>query len=119
MNSNYLSLLVMITITAALAGIMVLLSMPLGPFRRSAVKDEPFECGMKSIGPNRPRFTVNYYMLGVLLLVFDIEVAFLMPWAVLLRELGTAAFIEALVFIGVVAAGFIYLWRNDALETHG
>jgi NADH-quinone oxidoreductase subunit A len=117
MNSNYLSLLVMLIIVAALAGIMILLSMPLGPFRRSPVKDEPFECGMKSIGPNRPRFPVNYYTLAILLLVFDIEVAFLMPWAVLLRELGTGAFVEAIVFIGVIAAGFVYLWRNGALET--
>jgi NADH-quinone oxidoreductase subunit A len=90
-----------------------------GPRRRTAVKDEPFECGLRSIGPNRARFHPGYYVLAILLIVFDIEVAFMVPWAVLFRKLGVAGFVEMMVFIGILAAGFAYLWMRGGLEIGG
>jgi NADH-quinone oxidoreductase subunit A len=116
MSAVYLPIFVMLLFSGALAGGMLLFSMPFGPYNPTQVKSEPFECGCKPIGPNRVRFSAQFYILAILLVVFDIEAAFMFPWAVLFSKLGVAGFIEMLVFIGVLVLGFVYLWRSGGLD---
>ena len=116
MSAVYLPIFVMLLFSAGLGAGMLVFSMPFGPYNPTAVKRQPFECGCESIGPNRVRFSAQFYILAILLVVFDIEAAFMFPWAVLFRSLGLAGFVEMLVFIGVLVLGFVYLWRSGGLE---
>ena len=84
--------------------------------RPSAVKAEPFECGNVSSGPAWGRFSVKFYLTAILFIVFDVEVVFLYPWAVMYRSLGLFGFFEMLMFVLVLALGFVYVWRKGALE---
>ena len=116
MSAVYLPVLVMLIFSGALGVGMLVFSVPFGPFNPTQAKREPFECGCASIGPNRVRFSAQFYILAILLVIFDIEAAFMFPWAVLFRSLGAAGFIEMLVFIGVLMLGFVYLWRSGGLD---
>ena len=116
MATEYLPVLV----TFALAGIVVLamvgLGRLLGPKSRNPVKQEAFECGNPASGPAWGRFSVKFYMTAILFIVFDIEVVFMYPWAVVFRRLGWFGFAEMIVFIGVLTIGLVYVWRKGALE---
>jgi NADH-quinone oxidoreductase subunit A len=92
------------------------LSHLVSPLRPTAVKQAPYESGMIPLGNTRERFSVKFYMIAILFIVFDIETVFLIPWAVLFRELGMFGFIEMLVFILVLLVGFVYIWKKGALE---
>jgi NADH-quinone oxidoreductase subunit A len=80
------------------------------------VKAEPYESGMVGLGDTRERFSVRFYLVALLFIIFDIETIFLIPWGVLFRDLGLFGFVEMLVFIGVLLVGFIYVWKKGALE---
>ena len=80
------------------------------------VKNSTYECGEASIGDARIQFNVGYYLFGLMFLVFDVEAAFLFPWAVVLREVGIMGLIEIVIFIFVLVIGLIYAWRKGALE---
>ena len=105
------------------AGLLLLAAMLLGPKRASAEKLGPFECGMEPIGSPRARFSVKFYQVAILFLVFDVEAAFMYPWAVTFRELShtaagavsPAAFVEMLVFVGVLVVALAYVWRKKAI----
>jgi NADH-quinone oxidoreductase subunit A len=84
-----------------------------GPIRR---KDSPYECGFEAFENARMKFDVRYYLVAILFIIFDLEIAFLFPWAVVLEELGMAGFIAMFVFLGILVVGFIYEWRKGALE---
>ena len=86
------------------------------PHRPGGQKDEPYECGATPVGPAWVRFNVGYYLVALLFLVFDVEAAFLYPWAVVFREVGLAGFVEALIFVGIVVMALVYAWRKGALE---
>lgn len=88
----------------------------LAPHNPGAVKNSPYECGEKTIGPSRMRFHVGYSLFALLFLVFDVEAAFLYPWAVALRKAGPVAFFEALVFVAVLTLALAYAWKKGALE---
>jgi len=88
----------------------------IAPHRPVRIKNSPYECGEQPIGQAWIQFNVGYYLFGLLFLVFDVEAAFLYPWAVALRDLGTAGFIEAAVFLVVLIAGLAYAWKKSALE---
>ena len=109
-------ILLMTLLAGGIAGSFVALSALLGPKRRSPVKDEPFECGMPSEGMNQRAVPVRFYLMALLFILFDVELAFLFPWAVVYRKLGIFGFVEMLVFFLVVAAGFVYAWKIGALE---
>lgn len=109
-------LLIMAGMVGAIAGTFVLLSAILGPKKRSPVKDSPFECGVESDGMEHTPVPVKFYMMALLFILFDVELAFLFPWAVVFRELGLFGFVEMLVFFVVVGVGFIYAWKVGALE---
>ncbi len=112
----YFPVFVQIVIALAIAGALVGLSAALGKHVRDRAKDMPYESGMNPIGRARERFSVKYYLVGIVFILFDIEAIFLYPWAVVYRELRLFAFFEMLVFIALVLAGFFYIWKKGALD---
>jgi len=79
-------------------------------------KREPYECGMTTIGPTWVQFKVGYYLFAILFLIFDIEVAFLIPWAVVFKEVGAVAFVEVIIFLTILGLGLAYAWKKRALK---
>ena len=116
MASAYLALLFAFAVAVLIAGILAGAGALLRPFRPSPVKSEPFECGNPSSGPAWGRFSVKFYLTAILFIVFDVEVVFMYPWAVIFRPLGVFGFVEMAVFVFVLALGFVYVWRKGALE---
>ncbi len=115
-DAPLLSALVFLGAAAAMLAAMLALSAWLGPRRRHPVKDQPFECGVPDVAPLPDRFPVRFYVVGLLFLVFDVEIAFFFPWAVILRETGRTAFYAMAVFAGVLACGLAYAWKRGALK---
>ncbi len=109
-------LLIMSAVVASIAALFVISSACLGPKKPSSTKDEPFECGIRSEGLARQPVPVRYYVMALLFIVFDVELAFLFPWAVVFRELGIAGLVEMFVFFLVAGAGYVYAWKIGALE---
>jgi len=106
-------------IALAVAVGMIGISYILGKKVRNRVKDMPYECGITPTGSARERFSVKFYLVGMLFILFDIEAIFLYPWAVVYRELRLFAFFEMLIFIALVLAGFFYIWKKGALDWSG
>ncbi len=79
-------------------------------------KRDPYECGMETIGPTWVQFKVGYYLFAILFLIFDVEVAFLVPWAVVFKTVGTVALVEILVFLIILGLGLLYAWKKQALK---
>ena len=88
----------------------------LGMRKPTPEKQQPYECGMQPVGTARERFSVKFYLVAMLFLLFDIEAVFLFPWAVVYRDLKLFGFFEMLLFIAVVLAGYVYVWKKGALE---
>jgi NADH-quinone oxidoreductase subunit A len=103
-----------------LAGVVVLVLLlvaeKVGPKSTNPVKAEPFESGNPPRGDARIRFSVRFYLVAMLFLIFDLEVVFLYPWAILFRHLGLFGLIEMGIFLGILLIGFIYVWKKGALE---
>ena len=114
--ARYLPLLIHLAVVMALAGGMVLLSALVGKRRPTRAKLQPYECGMLPTGDARQRFSVKFYLVAMLFILFDVEAVFLYPWAVIYRELKMFGFWEMLVYIGIVLVGFFYIWRKGALD---
>jgi NADH-quinone oxidoreductase subunit A len=113
---QYVAVLIMIVFSAGLALVVVGLSYVLGNRTQSKVKMSPYECGMVSIGPARRRITIRYYIVAMLFLVFDLEILFLYPWAVITKRLGLFGFAEMIVFVAILFIGYVYVWKKGALE---
>ena len=116
---TYWPILLQALIAMAVAAGMIGISYILGHKVRNRVKDMPYECGIEPTGSARERFSVKFYLVGMLFILFDIEAIFLYPWAVVYRELKMFAFFEMLVFIALVLAGFFYIWNKGALDWSG
>ncbi len=116
MLETYLPILVIIAIAVAFAVGSVVLSGLIGVKKPSAVKLAPYECGMPPVGSARERFSIKFYLIAMLFIVFDIEAVFLYPWAVLFKRLGIFGFVEMGVFIVILLIGYIYVWKKGALE---
>jgi len=116
MKFEYIPVLAMLVLSALVPGIFLAVSAWFGPRRPSAVKEQPFECGNVSSGPALGRFSVKFYLTAILFIVFDVEVVFLYPWALLFRRLGVFGFVEMMIFLFVLTLGLIYVWRKGALE---
>lgn len=112
----YFPVLLQIHIAAAVAGGLIFASVALGKRLKNKVKDTPYECGITPVGSARERFSVKFYLVAMLFILFDIEAIFLYPWAVVFRELKMFAFIEMLIFIALVLAGFFYIWKKGVLN---
>jgi NADH-quinone oxidoreductase subunit A len=116
MTSNYLAAALMILVGVGFALALTAAAKYLGPQRPNKAKDVPYECGSDVIGSPRARFEVKFYQVAIVFLVFDIEVAFLYPWAMALRDLGWNGFVQVLLFMALLLAGYIYVWRKGALD---
>ena len=120
MNSNYLDnygpLLLMFVIAAGLASALIMASEFVGNHKRTVAKDQPYECGMIPTGDARERFSVHFYMVALLFILFDIEAIFLYPWALVYHDLKVFGFVEMVLYIAILFVGYIYLWKKGALE---
>jgi NADH-quinone oxidoreductase subunit A len=120
MLENYFPILMFIVV-GTLIGVapMVLggaLSRLLGVHRPDAEKLSPYECGFEAFEDARMKFDVRYYLIAILFILFDLEIAFLFPWAIVLQEIGLFGFMAMMVFLGILVVGFIYEWMKGALE---
>ena len=113
---GWLSILLMTALGATFALIASLLSSLLGPRTPTPEKLAPYECGMPAIGGARERQSVKFYLVAMIFLLFDIEVAFLYPWAMALRQLGWSGFVQVVLFMLLLLAGYVYVWRKGALS---
>ncbi len=109
-------ILITFVFAAGVAGLFIFLASTLGPKKPNPVKDEPFECGEKPFGLPEGRLPVRFYLVAMLFVLFDVELVFLFPWAVVCRELGAAGFVGILIFLFFLFLGFIYAWEKGALE---
>ncbi len=114
--SGYLPILIFLGIAAALAVVMVMLPLLVAPNRPDTEKLSPYECGFEAFDDARSKFDVRFYLVAILFIIFDLEVAFLFPWAVALKEIGVFGFWSMMVFLGLLTIGFIYEWKKGALE---
>jgi|SRR6478672_1855723 len=118
---NYLPLLIHFVIAGALASGMVLLSWIIGQRKPTRAKLSPYECGMAPIGDARERFSVKFYLVAMLFILFDVEAVFLYPWAIILKDLktmgqGLFGISEMFVYIGIVLVGYFYIWKKGVLD---
>ena len=116
MLENYLPILVFIVLGIAFGAAPVAISMMLGPSRPDAEKLSPYECGFEAFEDSRMKFDVRFYLVAILFIIFDLEIAFLFPWAVVLEDIGWFGFVAMMVFLLVLVIGFIYEWKKGALE---
>ena len=112
----YFPVLLQVAIAMAVATLMLGLSYLLGKKVRNRVKDMPYESGIVPIGDARQRFSVKFYLVGMLFILFDIEAIFLYPWAVVYRQLKMFAFFEMLIFVVLILCGFFFIWKKGALD---
>ena len=116
MPQGYLPILVMLIVASAFAAIALVVSALLGPKRPGQAKSEAYESGVLPFGDARRRFPIQFYVIAVLFILFDIEVVLLYPWAVLARKMGLFGLVEIAIFTVILLAGFIYAWKNDAFK---
>jgi NADH-quinone oxidoreductase subunit A len=116
MLENYLPVLIFIAVGLAFGFVAILFGWLLGPSRPDAEKNSPFECGFEAFEDARMKFDVRYYLIAILFILFDLEIAFLFPWSIVLQEIGMFGFVSMLVFLAILIVGFIYEWKKGALE---
>lgn len=114
--ASYFPILVFLGIAAVLSVVMIAIPFVFVRSRPDAEKLSPYECGFPPFGDARGRFDVRFYLVAILFIIFDLEVAFLFPWAVSLSDIGVFGFWSMMVFLGVLTIGFIYEWKKGALE---
>ncbi len=114
--ARYLPLLIHLLFAFGLAGAIVVLSQLVGRHRYSRAKFQPYECGMAPTGDARERFSVKFYLVAMLFILFDVEAVFLYPWAILLKKLKMFGFWEMLVYMLIILVGLFYIWKKGVLE---
>ncbi|MBK8907198.1 MAG: NADH-quinone oxidoreductase subunit A [Rhodospirillales bacterium] len=114
--AEYLPILIFIGIAVVVAGAAVGVSYIVVPQKPDMAKDSAYECGFDPFEDSRGRFDVRFYLVAILFIIFDLEVAFLFPWAITLGDIGMFGFLSMMVFLAVLTVGFIYEWRKGALE---
>jgi NADH-quinone oxidoreductase subunit A len=116
MANEYLPILVLLIVSTVLAALVVAIGHLFGPRRPSVRKGMPYESGMRPVGPGARRMPIRFYLVAVLFILFDIEVVFFLPWAVVFRKLGLFGFIEMSIFIVILLVGYVYAWKKGAFE---
>ena len=116
---GWLSIILMIVLGLVFAVPSVVLSKLLGPKKPTPEKLAPYECGMPPVGNAHERMSVKFYLVAMIFLLFDIEVAFLYPWAMALRDLGWPGFVQVVMFMLLLLSGYVYVWRKGALDWGG
>ena len=113
---GWLGVVIMIALGVGFAAVMIGLSVLLGPKNPTPEKLAPYECGMPAVGDARERHSVKFYLVAMIFLLFDIEVAFLYPWAIAFRELGVVGYWQIVTFFALLSTGYIYVWRKGAFD---
>lgn len=116
MLDNYFPILVFIAVGVVMGALPVLLGWLVAPNRPDSEKLSPYECGFEAFEDARMKFDVRYYLVAILFILFDLEIAFLFPWALVLKEIGIFGFVAMMIFLAVLVVGFIYEWMKGALE---
>lgn len=121
MDHPFIPVLLVFLLAILFSGAFLGLSYLIGPKKPTASKRSPYECGLEPVGGARERFSVKFFLVAILFILFDIEVVFLFPWAILYRDfisegMGLFAFVEMALFLGILALGLVFVWRKKALE---
>jgi NADH-quinone oxidoreductase subunit A len=120
MSANYLDnygpLLLMFVLAGGLASVLITASTLIGKHKPTPEKNQPYECGIRPTGDARQPFSVHFYMVGLIFILFDIEAIFLYPWALVYHDLRVFGFVEMLLYIIILLVGYIYLWKKGALD---
>ncbi|MFY9912734.1 MAG: NADH-quinone oxidoreductase subunit A [Candidatus Sulfotelmatobacter sp.] len=116
MPQNYVPIFVFVGVIAVLLPLTLMLAKLVRPSNPNKIKLMPYECGIDPIDNARGRYTVRYYIIAILFVVFDVETIFLFPWAVKFKALGLFGFVEILIFLAILIVGYIWVWKKGALE---
>ena len=116
MLGEYLPILLFLIVSTGIGIALLVIGNLLGPKRPSSEKLSPYECGFEAFEDARMRFDVRYYLIAILFIVFDLEIAFLFPWAVVFKDLGAQAIVAMTIFLAILVVGFVYEWKKGALE---
>ncbi len=116
MLENYLPIFIFLILGVLFGLVPLLAGLLLAPNKPDSEKLSPYECGFEAFEDSRMKFDVRYYLVAILFIIFDLEIAFLFPWAVVLDEIGWFGYIAMVVFLGILVVGFIYEWKKGALE---
>ena len=115
-SNQFLPVLIFLAISIGLSIVIILIPFIINKMRPDQQKNSPYECGFEGQGRVRNNFTVQFYLVAILFIIFDLEIAFLFPWAVVLKEIGVFGYSSMMIFLGVLTVGFIYEWKRGALE---
>jgi NADH-quinone oxidoreductase subunit A len=116
MLEGYLPILIFMAVGLIMGAVLLGIGLVLGPSRPDPAKGSPYECGFEAFEDSRMKFDVRFYLVAILFIIFDLEIAFLFPWAVALDSLGLFGLVAMAIFLGVLVIGFIYEWKKGALE---
>jgi len=116
MLENYFPILLFMVVGTLVGVVPMVLGYLVAPHRPNTEKNSPYECGFEAFEDARMKFDVRYYLVAILFILFDLEIAFLFPWAVVLNEIGMFGFVSMMLFLGILVVGFIYEWMKGALE---
>ena len=116
MLENYLPVLIFIAIGIGTGLVMTLLGFLLGTRKPDSEKTSPYECGFEAFEDARMKFDIRFYLVSILFIIFDLEIAFLFPWAIVLEDIGMFGYVAMAIFLGILVIGFIYEWKKGALE---
>jgi NADH-quinone oxidoreductase subunit A len=116
MLAEYFPILLFILVGIGVGVAPLVLGKLLGPNRPDPAKLSPYECGFEAFEDARMKFDVRYYLVAILFILFDLEIAFLFPWAVVINDIGLAGFLSMMLFLGILTVGFVYEWMKGALE---
>ena len=116
MLAEYLPTLLFLIVATGIGVALLIVGSVLGPKRPTAEKLSPYECGFEAFEDARMQFDVRYYLIAILFIVFDLEIAFMFPWALVFRDLGVFGLVEMGVFLALLVIGFVYVWKKGALE---
>lgn len=112
----YIPVAILFLVSTVLAAVLILIGVIFGPRRSNPRKAQPYESGVVPFGQAQRRFPVHFYLIAVLFILFDVEIIFFFPWAVMFRALGLFGFIEMIIFIAILLVGYVYVWKKGALE---
>ncbi len=116
MLENYFPILMFVVVGLAFGVVPIVAGTLAAPSKPDSEKLSPYECGFEAFEDARMKFDVRYYLVAILFILFDLEIAFLFPWAIVLKEIGMFGFVSMMIFLGILVVGFIYEWMNGALE---
>ena len=116
MPQNYIPIFIFVAVVGILIPITLIAAKLVRPEKPEKVKLMPYECGVDPIGDSRQRYTVRFYIVAILFVIFDVETIFLFPWAVQYKALGLFGFIEMMIFLAILIVGYVWIWKKGALE---